>query len=221
MADEIYRSPYTGAQIDNAIQKVIDGTIASEAATAASAAASIGAQAAQEAARGVEEALDAFDWIPTKNVQVVGETIFPETSVRFTSGLSSISGVGSTEIKPGYQYVVYWRGTMYECTAFSAAGSTILGNGSLLGVGEDTGEPFAIEVLTSTYCSIASNLTGTMSVAIRIDAVEVADYNKMPEGYMPEYVRSIIMRSSTRNSVKLFRITIDDTGTLRATEVTE
>lgn len=43
----------------------------------------------------------------------------------------------------------------------------------------------------------------------------------MEEKYLPESVESVIVRSSTEGSTKKFKITVDDTGTLTATEVTE
>lgn len=50
---------------------------------------------------------------------------------------------------------------------------------------------------------------------------------EMPEGYNVQIVmdgeadNSFLLRSSTEGSSKVFRITVDDTGTLRATEITE
>lgn len=45
--------------------------------------------------------------------------------------------------------------------------------------------------------------------------------NKMPEEYLPESVDGVIIRSSTEGSTKKFRLTVDDSGTISATEVTE
>lgn len=44
------------------------------------------------------------------------------------------------------------------------------------------------------------------------------DYVKLPEYYLPD--ERIILKSSTADSTKKFAITVDDSGTLKATEVT-
>ena len=45
------------------------------------------------------------------------------------------------------------------------------------------------------------------------------DYVKLPEYYLPD--ERIILKSSTAGSTKKFAITVDDSGTLTATEITE
>ena len=45
-----------------------------------------------------------------------------------------------------------------------------------------------------------------------------ADF-KMPEEFLPESVNGVIIRSSTANSTKQFKLTVDDSGTITATEV--
>lgn len=45
------------------------------------------------------------------------------------------------------------------------------------------------------------------------------EVKKIDEQFMPESFGSIIVRSSTEGSTKLFKITVDDTGTISATEV--
>lgn len=44
-------------------------------------------------------------------------------------------------------------------------------------------------------------------------------YNQMPEGYLPESVDGVVIRSSTEGSSKKFKLTVDDSGTITATEV--
>lgn len=71
-----------------------------------------------------------------------------------------------------------------------------------------------------TYFTWIGNDSYTMSLTIN-------GYNGFPttklldEKYLPESVESVIIRSSTPGSTKRFRLTIDDFGTISATEVTE
>jgi len=43
---------------------------------------------------------------------------------------------------------------------------------------------------------------------------------KMPEEFLPESVDGVVIRSSTEGSTKKFRLTVDDSGTITATELT-
>ena len=45
------------------------------------------------------------------------------------------------------------------------------------------------------------------------------EYHKLDEGLLPESVDGIVVRSSTADSTKKFKITVDDSGTITATEV--
>lgn len=46
------------------------------------------------------------------------------------------------------------------------------------------------------------------------------ELKKLDEKFLPESVESVIIRSSTEGSTKKFKITVDDSGTITATEVT-
>lgn len=99
--------------------------------------------------------------------------IYPVSTISFLYGFGSIEGLREP-ILEGKAYAVTWNGVDYKCTAFSSGGSIILGNASLLYLGEDTDEPFAIEVLTDTMASVA-NSAGT-SASISVGIRTVADY---------------------------------------------
>ena len=214
MANEYFRSAFSGEQIEAAISSVVNGTIKKEAAEEAT-------RAAEGFAKEAKQVADSFDWIPTKTVHVEGGVVVPDVAVQFVSGYASMTGPWVGSIKAGNSYLVHWNGNPYEVTAFkTTAGDTIMGNANILGIGNDTGEPFVFEVLTSTSCYVVSSSQSNKAVTVRIDALEKADYNKMPEGYMPEAIKYFVLKSSDRNSTKKFMITVDDTGTLRSTEVT-
>ena len=52
---------------------------------------------------------------------------------------------------------------------------------------------------------------------IKVTKKEIAP---LPEKYFPEEIGSFVMRSSTEGSTKRFKVTVDDSGTLTATEIT-
>ena len=94
----------------------------------------------------------------------------------------------------------------------------MLGNYGLLMGGEDTGEPFVLAYSTEngieTFGCYA--LDGSNPLTISITQGEFA---KMDEKFLPESVEGVIIRSSTEGSNKKFKLTIDDSGTISATEI--
>ena len=89
-------------------------------------------------------------------------TIFAEQSVAFvdqegtygTDALNIVFVLGET-------YTVAWDGTDYTCTAFDDGdGGVAVGNLSIWGTGDDTGEPFVI-----SYYSGDAAYAGTLSTA--------------------------------------------------------
>ncbi len=81
----------------------------------------------------------------------------------------------------------------------------------------DTGEPYLI-----------TNHNGSTSFFSRTSDVTVGlykiDYKQLSDSLIPDTIQrvgnDVIVNSSTPNSTKKFKITVDDTGTLSATEVT-
>lgn len=90
---------------------------------------------------------------------------------------------------------------------------------SLMGTSfEDTGEPFLLQLNMSNYALFTQDTAATFHTHTVL-AKNIATPNKMPEKFMPESVSGIIIRSSTEDSTKKFKLTVDDSGTVTATEV--
>ena len=79
---------------------------------------------------------------PTKSVQTT--TLMEEQEVAFASEDSVYTAhlTEALEIVVGQTYTVNWDGTEYECVCSAFNSFPVLGNLSLFGVGDDTGEPF-------------------------------------------------------------------------------
>ena len=79
---------------------------------------------------------------PTKTVQTV--TMMEEQELAFTvsDGLYAAPITNAFEIVVGQTYTVNWDGTEYECVGAVFNSFPALGNLSILGVGDNTGEPF-------------------------------------------------------------------------------
>ena len=119
--------------------------------------------------------------------------------------------------KVGETYKVYWDGTVYECVCVSVRDLPTIGNPSIQGDGSDTGEPFCIVVFSSPNMLIYAADTSAYHT-FSISKLIPGEVIKIDKKYLPtpEY----IIPSSTSGSTKKFKITVDDSGAITATEVT-
>lgn len=118
---------------------------------------------------------------------------------------------------------VIFNGTPYDCTPMTAPnGMKVIGDG---GVGSSfglpsTGEPFYIAIIPTAAGGI---YTGEFKAqdGVTLESAEIGVFepalSKMPEGCMPEGLTELYLTSA---GGKRFKITVDDSGTLKATEVT-
>ena len=118
---------------------------------------------------------------------VAPNTTYINTTVNFQRELATISGEGLSEIISGQSYIVYWNDAPYECTAFTT-GSVFLGNGKLGGAynAEDTGEPFCIEMITSTSAYVTKSNSTAESVSLKITPPSTVIWHKLDPNYLPD-----------------------------------
>lgn len=91
--------------------------------------------------------------------------LYHVSTTSFFYGFASIEGIRQPVVV-GKMYVVTWGSMEYDCRAYSAGGSTMIGNASLLSLGKDTGEPFVIEILSDTIASITKRTSDSVSVSV-------------------------------------------------------
>lgn len=122
----------------------------------------------------------------------------------------------------GETYKVSWDGATYESVCTELQGFPFIGNSSIMGVGSDTGEPFLAIIQNDIIVQIVTTDTSashTISFSWMVPKVI-----KIDEKYLPDNVVTksdeLIINSSTEGSTKKFKITVDDSGTISATEVT-
>ena len=118
------------------------------------------------------------------------ETVFVEEStVSFADqgdGLYGAQVQSTFEAIVGKLYKVYWDGTTYECACIdvSVMPCPIIGNLSIIGMGSDTGEPFAMGVFNGEGIQITTTNTSayhTFSISGFVQEVV-----KIDEKYLPE-----------------------------------
>ena len=153
---------------------------------------------------------------PKKEMGTV--TLLEEQEIAFTSiaegGFYIAPATNAFEIVEGQTYTVSWDGTEYECVG-AAFGEDryVLGNLSIEGGGADTGEPFLyvydvydITQASGTFVTRDTSASHTISIKTVTEVI-----TPMAEEFMPVL--------TSPNGTK-YKLAVDDTGTLSATEVT-
>lgn len=149
----------------------------------------------------------------------VETVLVEESTVSFYGGPVGFQGTVQSTFSPilGETYKVSWDGTTYESTCVNFEDSPVIGNLSIIGMGSDTGEPFLVIPKKTT---IAVHTADTSAFhTLSISQCVAGEVVKIDEKFIPD-VSSLIVKSSTAGSTKKFRITVDDSGTLKTTEVT-
>lgn len=146
-----------------------------------------------------------------------GETdILPEQEMSFHSDNITnlhVAGAraGTMELISGETYIVSWDGTEYKCVAADAVlGSDSgvgIGNLSIVGIGDDTGEPFAIGAASDGSCAFYTTDTSA-SHAIRIYQKSVSggvsSWNDLTDKPFGEKNISVSITSETVNPDVVF-----------------
>ena len=121
----------------------------------------------------------------------------------------------------GQTYIVYWNGVRYECVSrywSDEDTSVCIGNRDKAHGKGDTGEPFLLSYDDEPNLCYVYAFDGTTQLDLTVNTFEKV-YHKLPEEYLPESVDGVVIRSSTEGSTKKFRLTVDDSGIITATEV--
>ena len=161
---------------------------------------------------------------PKKTTGTVTLMEYPEIPFELTSSGTSYRGTLPNqlvfEIVVGQTYTVNWDGTEYECIGVAhGEHKYIIGNLSIMNAGVDTGEPFLYTYDNANPRGQFNTLDTAASHAISVKTTgEVI--TPIAEEFLPSEVNELIMNSATQGSTKKFKITVDDSGTISATEVT-
>ena len=116
------------------------------------------------------------------------ETVLVEEStVTFAenSGLYVGNFQSTVEATVGETYKVSWDGTVYECTCVSTNTKPVIGNASILGVGSDTGEPFAMMINNGNYIVIGT-ADASAAHTFSISQYSAGEVVKIDRKYLPK-----------------------------------
>ena len=126
------------------------------------------------------------DGYPTKSVKTT--TLMEEQEVAFElseEGLYMAQITNAFEIVEGQTYTVNWDGTEHECVGFFINPNSGIGNLSIAGMGDDTGEPFIYVYNTKRHTGMLATLDTSASHTISVKTT-AKTVTPIDEKYLPE-----------------------------------
>ena len=132
-----------------------------------------------------------FDYMPegypTKSVETT--TLMEEQQVAFTlveeEGLYLTQLTNAFKIVDGQTYTVNWDGTEYICVPSLADMGLFIGNSSILGMVDDTGEPFLYLYNARQHAGMFATIDTAASHTIRVKTT-AETVTPIDEKYLPE-----------------------------------
>ena len=122
---------------------------------------------------------------PKKTMGTV--TVMREQALAFalgSHGLYQASPTEAVEIAVGQTYTVVWDGTEYICVSSLTDAGPIIGNLSIAGMGDDTGEPFAYLYMPDEAVGQFATLDTSASHTISVKTTEET-VTPMAEEFLP------------------------------------
>ena len=97
---------------------------------------------------------------------------------------------GNGELVIGKTYSVMFDGAEYDCICVVCDGCVILGNASLWGIGDDTGEPFLLQDYGNALYATSSDLlaTHTISISYVDENIKTIDNKFLPKDFIVNIV---------------------------------
>ena len=121
---------------------------------------------------------------PTKSVQTTTLMEEQELAFKLNRGVYAAQLTNAFEVVEGQTYTVNWDGTEYECVGVDLHSMHLLGNQSIIGRGDDTGEPFIYgydrEQASGRFATPDTSASHTISVKTTVETV-----TPMAEEFLP------------------------------------
>lgn len=162
-------------------------------------------------------------------IKMTETEIMPEQTLTFVEneGVRTFEGsvtLNGNNIVLGEIYDVKIDDVLYKVECRDLNGVQILGNATFIVTGnpsyDDTGEPFVIRLNFD-----AGDIFGTTTLEAGNHTISINGLTrtiiKIPKEFLPDDIgTAMIVKSSTSGSSKRFKITVDDSGAITATEIT-
>ena len=121
---------------------------------------------------------------PTKSVQTTTLMEEQELAFKLNKGLYLAQITNAFEIVEGQTYTVNWDGTEYECVGSVLNSLPLIGNLSMMGMGDDTGEPFVYGYEARRAVGMFATLDTSASHTISVKTTEEV-ITPMAEEFLP------------------------------------
>ena len=157
---------------------------------------------------------------PSKSVGTI--TLMEEQEVTFADKGGHMMANSSVvlNIELGEKLTVVWDGVSYDVIVKTLgggpSGALAFGNISLIGLEDTEDYPFVCTIYSSVAKWTAADTATTHTIKVMRQQVTITP---MSADFMP-VVDGVIISSSTADSTKKFKITVNDSGTISATEIT-
>lgn len=122
-------------------------------------------------------------WVDTTHV-----VLFDNETLSFTAQsetLYAYSSGGSYNLSVGDVFEVVWDGTIYNCTCFEYQGVPAIGSKNVVGVEDDTTEPFLMYTHNGTILIVTNLTNATHTVSLSGDTTT---YHTLDKKYLPHLV---------------------------------
>ena len=145
---------------------------------------------AEKALKVAETGGTGADWVPTE--QKYGGSVEYSADLVFASTYTALNPHWFPDV--GFEWDVYWNDKKYTCPLVMSGGEAFVGNRSLISItAPDTGEPFvfvgaALSNKEPEITAVKKNTATEETVYVIITTHAYAEYNKMPEQYLPNCV---------------------------------
>ena len=147
---------------------------------------------------------------PKKSVQTT--TLMEEQELAFASDASAEAGqyvaylTNALDIVEGQTYTVNWDGTEYECVSFAFNENiSMFGNKSIIGLGDNTDEPFIYAYNANTvnggFTTLDTSASHTISVKTQREIVTPMAPEFLPAGVLPAGGSAFIVNVTMNDGV--------------------
>ena len=95
-------------------------------------------------------------------------TEFLNETISFEDGGVAYQGMAAADFEytVGETYTIIWDNVSYDCVCYELVGTALVGNSAIMGMGEDTGEPFLSAAQTGMVLFMTANTAATHDCAV-------------------------------------------------------
>lgn len=150
----------------------------------------------------------------TESIVATG-TAFGEISIPFDARFYMLDtfadSEGNTLLVDGRWYSVHWNGDIYNAQVGISDGTLYLGNASLAGLGDDTGEPFCFWSFGGAGAQLNKQDSTVETVTLKVEYLDYSTVEKIPKRYLPDDIGGVNVTGATPGQLIIVK-SVDENG---------